>query len=225
MYLWQAQFSALTHLRQSFEAVLSADERERAARYLSEAVRTRFVIARGVMRHVLGYHTRLSPRSLTFVYGAQGKPSLPQSNIHFNLSHSADLLLLGVTVGHPLGVDVEHIHFIPEMTTIAQDHFSLNEQQALFALPPDAQQRAFFTCWTRKEAYIKATGDGFSLPLRDFDVTLAPDEPPQMSRAEGDDPARWRFLHLEPMPGYVGAVCVLGHDFNMTHHVFDERSL
>jgi len=221
LHLWQAQISTLARHCPALEAVLSADERGRAARFFNETVRTRFIVARGVLRYILSKHTRIPPQELAFVYGARGKPTLP--DVQFNLSHTNDLILIGVSPQQSLGVDVEYIYPIPEMATIARDYFSINEQHALFALPPEQRQDAFFTLWTRKEAYIKATGDGFSMPLHNFDVTL--NHPPRMTRAEGDDPTRWHFYHLEPLPGYIGALCVLGHDFELIHTTFDDSSL
>ena len=209
IHLWQARFSQLLPRLHDFQHTLSTHEQARAKRFLSDDVRQQFILSRGLLRDVLSRYLDFPPEDLEFNYGQRGKPSLKHdTSLQFNLSHSGDVVILGVVRDHQIGVDVEHLHHIPEMATMARDHFSQAEQGVLFSLPSEQQQTAFFTCWTRKEAYIKATGDGFSMPLRDFDVSLRPGQPPCILRAEGDDAAHWQLHHLEPYPGYVGAVCV-----------------
>jgi 4'-phosphopantetheinyl transferase len=191
-------------------AWLSEDERARTDRFKVAVARDRFLIARTFLREALAAMVGDYPAGLRFAYGIRGKPVLMGSPYEFNLSHSDDLLVLGVVRGRVLGVDVERVRPMPEMKTVAASHFSPVEQAEFFALPAAMQARAFYTIWTRKEAYIKATGEGFRLPLRDFDVTFMPDDVPRLRRAEGDDPARWSFIHLEPAPGYIAAICLSG---------------
>jgi 4'-phosphopantetheinyl transferase len=207
--------------RATFEATLSPDEQQRAARFVVDEPRLRFIIARSALRTILAGYLDVASEVVQFAYGERGKPSLPESDLRFNLSHSDNIIVIAVTQNHDIGVDVEHIHHIPEMSIMARDNFSLNEQETLFKLPEQERERAFFRCWTRKEAYIKATGDGFSMPLRDFDVTLTQDETPRILRASGDDPARWSLVHLEPDADYVGAICIEGRDFTVIHRQLD----
>lgn len=194
------------HLATSF-TLLSAEEQARAARFVVESARERFILGRGFLREALAPYTGQPPAALTFTYGARGKPLLAHSPLHFNLAHSGDVLLLALTDVGDIGVDVEQIRPLPHLHTMAHDNFSPAEIAAVLALPHEQQPTAFFTVWTRKEAYIKATGDGFRRPLASFDVSL--DDPPRLLRAEGDDPARWTLLHVDPAPGYIGAVCWL----------------
>lgn len=212
LHIWQARFSDLLPQHDAFRHILTPDEVTRAARFRFDDARERFVLARGFLRRTLAPYLAITPDAVDFAYGARGKPILPSSDIRFNLTHSADRLLLGVCRDRMLGVDVEHMGPMDEMLTVARMNFSPNEQRIFFALPTDEQQRAFYTCWTRKEAYIKATGDGFKMPLSDFDVTFTPDQSPRLLRIVGDDPARWRMLHLDPAPDYVGAICVRDGD-------------
>ncbi len=213
--LWW-RVSQWAFVQPDFATILSPDETRRANRFISDLVRTRFIIGRGLMRHILGHYTKQQPQTLTFRYGSRGKPLLDNTNFSFNLSHSEDVMLLALAMSATIGVDVEHLTPMTEMRRVAGDYFSVNEQIALFSLPPEAQLSAFYRCWTRKEAYIKARGDGFALPLDKFDVTLKPDEPPCLLRTLDDDhPDKWRFFHLDPTDAYMGAVCLPNGDWTL----------
>jgi len=131
-----------------------------------------------------------------------------QISIHYAMKANSNRRLLGFFAEQNIGVDVEHIQELPNMTTMARTNFSKSEQETLFSLPKSQQRLAFFTCWTRKEAYIKAVGDGFALPLRSFDVTFLPDDPPCILRAIGDDPQNWQLYDVSRDDAYVGAVCI-----------------
>ncbi len=202
IHVWSARLDLLKI--EQFLPLLPPDEIARMERYVVPQPRLQFAFSRGILRIILSRYLNQSPQKIHLRYGANGKPNLP--NMKFNMSHSADMLVIAITKRIDLGIDVERMRPLPELTIMAQDNFSLAEQAALFALPEAERTRAFFNCWTRKEAYIKATGDGFAMSLHDFDVTL--DNPPRMTRAEGDDPTKWTLYHLDPSPGYVGAVCV-----------------
>lgn len=210
LHLWVGRFSALAARRTFFESLLAADEQQRAARFVAEDVRERFILARGMLRVLAGRYLKVGPEAIRFTYGARGKPALVNSDLRFNLSHSGDLIVTGFMRRREVGVDIEEIRPMPEMKRVAMDNFSPAEFEIWYALPSAVQMRAFFTCWTRKEAYIKATGDGFRLPLANFDVSFAPGEAPRLLRAQGDDPARWSLLHLDLAPEYLGAACVQG---------------
>jgi len=200
-------------------ATLSPDEQRRANRFMSPLIKTRFIIARGMLRHILSSYTHQLPQEITFEYGRRGKPSLSNIPFAFNLSHSEDIALLGIAHTTQIGVDVEYMTEMAEMRRVAGDYFSANEQIALFSLPTSEQIPAFYRCWTRKEAYIKARGDGFALPLDQFDVTLTPNEQPCLLRTlEDDSPSNWQFIHLEPAKGYVGAICLPVGDWDVEMH-------
>ena len=210
VHLWMGYVDRLRQHQQTFTALLSDDERQRAERFIRDSVRQTFISARGMLRTVLADYLAQPAQAITFTYGKRGKPSLSASDIHFNLSHSGNVIMLGVINGRDIGVDVEHIHPQPNMALVAHDNFSAKEFTALFELPDDQRLPAFYNCWTRKEAYIKAVGDGFALPLQDFDVTLKPDDPPRFLRIKDDDPARWSLAHIDAIDDYIGALCVSG---------------
>lgn len=149
------------------------------------------------------------------------KPALAEdsdeSAIRFNMSHSHDLALYAVTRNRELGIDLEHIRKDFASHEIAQQFFSPREVARLRALPLSMQTKAFFNCWTRKEAYIKATGKGLSLPLHQFDVSLVPGEPTLLlsTRENPQEASRWTLRELKPGPGYVVALAVEGHDWRL----------
>jgi 4'-phosphopantetheinyl transferase len=194
--------------------VLSADEQARAARFHLGRDRRRFILARGMLRHILARYVGRRPQEIRFQYSLQGKPRLadPLSDIEFNLAHSDELFLCAITRGRQVGVDVERIRPMPDLVQVASSTFSLVEQVALFALEPDQWLRGFFNCWTRKEAYVKARGDGLRIPLEAFDVSLKPGEPAALlaNRLNPDEVMRWSLAEVSPAEEYVGAVAVQG---------------
>jgi 4'-phosphopantetheinyl transferase len=189
---------------------LSEDERARAERFRVESVQWQFVVSRAVLRMLLGRYLDSAPETLTFRYGPHGKPALggtfADHPLRFNVSHTEDVALLAFTRGREVGVDVEHIH--PQAQNIAAHFFSQAENAALLALPETEREAAFFRAWTRKEAFIKARGDGFALPLTNFDVSL--DEAARLLSVlnEPNEAARWSMYSFYPAPDYVAALAV-----------------
>lgn len=202
-----AQLRALTE-------TLDAAERDRAARYRFERDRRRFTAARGVLRAVLGAYLDTSPANIAFAYGPHGKPSLAPSAGHpalqFNISHSETRALIALTRDGELGVDIEYMRPLDDMDAIARTVFSGHERAILAALDDTRRHEAFYACWARKEAYIKAIGRGLSFPLDSFDVALPPDEPPRLLAVRGNptEVDRWRYRPLPPVPGYATALAV-----------------
>lgn len=193
-------------------AVLSADEVQRARRFVTAQLTARFTAARGMMRHVLSGYVDRAPHALAFSYREHGKPYLGEwPELYFNLSHSHGFMVLAVSRRRDLGVDVEAIRPEVPHESIARRFFSPREVDMLFALPPQQQAHGFFNCWTRKEAYLKALGWGLSIPLDRFDVTLTPGVPAQLLEDRGNaDLHRWTLCNLEAAPGYAGALAVDG---------------
>jgi 4'-phosphopantetheinyl transferase len=201
----------------ALEAILSPDEQERAARFHFERDRARFVVARGSLRRILGRYLGLPPDAFRFLYSSHGKPYLAGDGraalLSFNVSHSGDWALCAVAGGRRVGVDVEIIRADLAGETIAERFFSPREVAALRSLAPGEQVAAFFRCWTRKEAFLKARGEGLSLPLDRFDVSLRPGEPPALLRTL-DDPfeaRRWSMLALPSPPMHETALVIEGY--------------
>lgn len=207
-------------LRRLWE-ILSADERQRADRFHFRKDREHFVTARGVLREILGRYTGATPPSLRFSYDSFGKPSLSDparsaeaggTPLRFNVSHSGGVALYAVAAGREVGVDIEFVREDFAGLDVARNFFSPHEVAALSALPVAERATAFFDCWTRKEAYIKARGMGLSHPLHLFTVSLTPGRPAALLRTD-DDPeeaARWSLVELFPGEGYRAALAFEG---------------
>jgi 4'-phosphopantetheinyl transferase len=178
VHVWRATLDKTPSQIQSYLHNLAADEHVRAERFYFERDREHFIAARGVLRAILGGYLHRTPESLSFCYSSHGKPALAgesaEDAIRFNVSHSQGVALFAVTRGREVGIDIEHIRFDLEVAEIAERFFSPWEVATLRALPIEAQRQAFFCCWTRKEAYIKARGEGLSLPLDQFEVSGEP---------------------------------------------------
>jgi 4'-phosphopantetheinyl transferase len=210
--IWSAETQVSEEQLQRFGAFLSEDEHARANRFVFERDRERFIVCRGLLRTLLSGYTGLPPDSLRFQYGTKGKPELAGGNIHFNISHSAELVLLTFSRSQPLGIDVECIRVVPEAEQIAESHFSRVERAAFRSVPSHLKTEAFFNCWTRKEAFVKALGDGLYIPLGQFDVTIEPGAEAGFLAIDGEigKAAAWSLYHLVPKPGFVGALAVAG---------------
>jgi 4'-phosphopantetheinyl transferase len=209
--IWRVRVNLSERARKGLESMLSTEEAERAARFHFPADRDRYITAHGCLRDILARYLRGEPAQLSFVAGTHGKPSLAtEEAIDFNLSHSNDYALIAIARGRRVGIDVERMRKGISSFVIAQQYFSKAEVAELQALPIDEREVAFFTCWTRKEAYIKAQGLGLSLPLESFDVSLSPDEPAilRATRPDFDEASRWILYSLEVDPGYKAAMAV-----------------
>jgi len=196
------------------EPVLSDQERWRADRFAFPRDRRRYVVARARLRDLLGERLGVRPETVELTYGPNGKPALgPRfawAKLHFNASHCEDLAVFAFATGRQVGVDVEAVRSMDDADAVAARFFSPAEKTVYRALPPRDRPLAFFQCWTRKEAFIKAVGDGLSYPLDQFDVSLVPGEPARLLRV-GDLPGYrcgWRIETFTPAAGFVGAVVI-----------------
>jgi 4'-phosphopantetheinyl transferase len=209
VHVWRVALDQPDDKLDRFRRTLEPDELDRASRFHFEEHRRHFIVARGFLRSVVARYLKTQPESLRFSYGAYGKPGLASEHVlRFNLSHSHEVALLAVGLKAELGVDVEHIRADFASEEIARRFFSRAEVDVFNALPKEEQVAAFFRCWTRKEAYIKAIGKGLSQALDAFDVTLAPDVQPALLRVEGDDASRWLLRNVDVGEGYAGALAV-----------------
>jgi 4'-phosphopantetheinyl transferase len=192
-------------------ALLSAKERERAARFRFADHQRRFQIGHGALRAILGGYLGVEPAAVEFRQGPRGKPYVAGIGPFFNLSHSGKLALIGVAASE-VGVDLEKVRHLESLDAIAQRHFSPSEFAALAALPGAARQLAFYRCWTRKEAYIKALGLGLAMPLDTFDVSLG-ERPEFLACRDGNErPEDWSLLDVSPGPEFVAALALRARD-------------
>jgi 4'-phosphopantetheinyl transferase len=190
---------------------LSADERERAARFRIAAHRARFAVARASLRRVLGGILGIDPRSLIFTYGERGKPAIaPEHNLAFNVSHSGGLALIALSRPGNLGVDVEQIVELDDAPAIARRTFSAAENEELGRVAPSERLLAFYLAWTRKESVVKALGSGLAMPLDSFDVSLTPGEPALVRAARGGAAQLWQLHDARPAERFAAAVAFDG---------------
>lgn len=193
---------------------LSPDEWERANRFQREPDRQRFIAGRGTLREILGVLLKEQPTSFVFAQGGFGKPQIAAPgaahSFHFNLAHS-DSIAVYATAQHELGVDLERIRAVDEAEQIASRFFSPREERCLRTLPAEQRLEAFFNCWTRKEAYLKAIGSGLDDRLDEIEVSLAPGEATELFGVPGHS-QEWRLHSLIPAAGFVGALAIQPED-------------
>jgi 4'-phosphopantetheinyl transferase len=210
----------------SLRRLLSADERARADRFRFERDRSRYTVGRARLRVLLGGYLGLVPSRLTFEYGEFQKPRLAGDQVRFNLSHSGSTALFAFTTQGEVGIDVERDDADFARERIAERFFSPAEVRELRALDPALQPLGFLTCWTRKEAFIKARGDGLSLALDSFDVSLRPGSPAVLYRTawSDDEPGRWCLQDLSDHDaGYVAAVAVRSEGWQLIRRRLDNE--
>jgi len=216
IHVWRVSLAQTESCLQSLQQTLSTDERTKADRFRFPKDRSQFIVSRGALRAILSRYLNISSHILRFDYNPYGKPSLivPQggNTLRFNLSHSRGMALIALTKNRDIGVDIEGINQNFSCREIAEKFFSPLENSVLRSLPEHLQATAFFTCWTRKEAYIKAVGKGLSIPLNQFDVSLAPGEPAALLNVEGnpEEASKWSLIELFPCSDMVAAVAVAG---------------
>jgi len=232
VHVWRASLEQAPAVVASLRRLLSPDEQARADRFHFEKDRRHFIVARGYLRKILARYMGIAPAGIQFSYADHGKPRVASriaqaQQLNFNLAHSGGLALYGFTRIGEIGIDLEHIRPDFAGDDTARRFFSTTEVACLSKLPVRARHEAFFNCWTRKEAFIKAIGIGLSLSLDQFDVALAPAEPAALLRTRWDEAeaARWSLKAIDVGPGYVAAVAVGGHNWQLTCWEFDKERL
>jgi len=204
VHVWRVDLRPTAAALEGYAAALSASEQERERRFREPRARAAFVVTRAVLRQLLASYLDCSARSLRFAAGPHGKPFLAgHHGIHFNVSHSRDRALLAFAAGGPVGIDIEWLDPTVDVDHFADRFFSPVERAALRALAHEQRRRAFFACWTRKEAYVKALGSGLSHDLAAFDVTLAPGRPAELA---APDSGRWELADINAPGPYAAAI-------------------
>jgi 4'-phosphopantetheinyl transferase len=207
--IWGIWLNASDAALAYYRSTLSLDEYNRAERFRFANLKRSYTVSRGGLRILLAHYLGCSPYEIELIVGPRGKPALRGlSQIRFNVSHSGQMALYAFTLGCELGVDVEELRELADAESIATRFFSAAEVSELLSLKPDDRGLAFFRCWTRKEAYIKAIGDGLAIPLDRFQVTLLPGSPAQFVQIASDmgTATDWTLHHLDLARGYIGAL-------------------
>jgi len=208
------------------ERYLSADEQVRARKFVFEGDRKRYVICRALLRRILGAFLQRDPARISMKYNRYGKPELSGKPVEFSLSHSDDRAAVAVTSQRRIGIDIERIEPLRPVLELAERFFSPSEAEQISALHGEAQRNAFYNCWTRKEAFTKALGQGLAIPLSSFEVTLLSDVPARLVKAEGADVRDWTLKELKVGEGYAGAIAVEGRgEWHLNTGTWDERGV
>jgi 4'-phosphopantetheinyl transferase len=222
VHVWRVALDQPAIRVERLAVLLSTDESQRAARFYRARDRQRFIVGRGLLRVILGYYLDVPPGQIQFCYGIRGKPALSNTDgssvLQFNVSHSHNLAVYAIARDRELGIDLEHLRLVNEADRIVRSFFTQSEQAIWATLPADQKQAAFFNAWTRKEAYLKAIGDGLALPTSQVEVTLAPDQPAQLLSVRGDaaEASHWSMRSFHPAPGYTAALVVAGQNWHLT---------
>lgn len=218
MHLWSAFLNVSDWVYDVLARGLSLDEWKRANRFKFKQDRRNFIVARGILRDILSQYLHCQPADILFSYEANGKPRLSSTessiSLEFNPSHSSGLLVVAITQGTQVGVDIELIRPLPDLNLIASHSFSEYEQNLLSQLTGEEKHLGFFRGWTRKEAYLKALGNGLSVPLDSFDISLSASNPIGMlsNRFDPDEVSRWSFYTFVPCQGFIGALVIEGQE-------------
>ena len=229
VHVWRAALEMDASCLQSLQRTLSEDEVTRAERFRFQRDRMQFIAARGLLRSILARYLSVEPGHLRFCYGDHGKPALAHAlskdEIRFNISHSGRLALVAVTRGRAIGIDLEHIPVDFDWRPITEEVFSIQERAALQTLPLHMRRRAFFLCWTRKEAYVKARGQGFALSPDRVEVPLTIGGPAIVRSTGGDNEGGswWSVQSLYPDEHYVAAVAAGGRNWRLACWQWPER--
>jgi 4'-phosphopantetheinyl transferase len=209
VHIWLAGLDVEPEERTRLRSYLNEEEVSRAERFVFPRDHDHFIVGRGRLRELVGRYLRCPPNVVQFKTGRYGKLSLLDDldPLCFNLSHSNGLALYGFCMGRELGIDTEKIRSGFAGEEIAARYFSAAEQKELAEVPNELRDTAFFLCWTRKEAYIKAHGDGLQIPLDSFDVSLKPGEPEKLRSVDSE---RWSMRSFVPAPEFLAAIIVEG---------------
>jgi 4'-phosphopantetheinyl transferase len=217
--VWQIHLAVREEEIHCCRSLLSEIEIERANCFRFPRDSSHFIVARSAMRKILSRYVKARPQDVVFSHNARGKPEFGStfagSEIKFNLSHSRDFAVLAVTQSLRVGVDIEFINHAIATDEVAALFFSQREMNTFLALSPGEKAEAFFACWTRKEAYAKALGEGMSLPLESFDLGFEPGAPAALSRSGGQEPQRWSTYDITADPGYAAALVVEGKEHRL----------
>jgi 4'-phosphopantetheinyl transferase len=221
IHVWAGNLQAPEERILALAKTLSSDETARAARFHSDRDRNRFIVGRGLLRTILTRYVGGVPTGLAFSYGPKGKPALASTARQrpplFSVAHGEDLLILAVSRDCEVGVDVEYIRPCEDAESIAANHFSSHEASVLRSLPAAQRLEAFYRLWTRKEAWLKATGDGIGESLSQVEVSFLANEPARLVSLFGSAEAvqNWTLCEIHPAAGFMAALAAPAPDIRL----------
>jgi 4'-phosphopantetheinyl transferase len=226
VHLWRIDLDCPAASVAALRATLVGEELERAARFHSQELRERWTVAHGALRCILAAYSAAAPNSLVLRAGPQGKPALVGvgENISFNLTHTGGLALLAIARSGRIGVDAEIVRPGVDVVELSRRFFAPAEAGEILGLPPDVQLEAFFACWTRKEAFIKALGSGLSTPLHRFQVSVRHDQPARLISVDWEDAAPWTLVDIGE-PGIAATLAIDAASPVLRHRLFTPPSV
>lgn len=214
IHVWRASLDAPAASVASLARTLAPDEQARASRFSFARDQRRFVVGRGLLRRILGRYLNMEPAQIQFCYSPGGKPELAAApdvmDWRFNVSHSQGLVVIGITRGRQIGIDIEHVRPLANLGQLRQRICSPREQTMLRALPPGEQSTTVLRCWTHKEAYVKACGSGLDQPVTEIEVLPTAGETVRRLLVAGNLSRRWQVWEFAPAWGYVGTLVADG---------------
>ena len=228
VHIWKARiYDSVLDIEKLHMEILSPEEKQRASRLRSAKDRIRFIVSRSLLRKSLSHYLDASPSEVRFTYNKYGKPNIDPEyhpeNIRFNLSHSENLALYAITQNREIGIDVEYIRKVDKADKIVSRFFSKEEGEFYHSQPNKKKNWAFFTLWTRKEAYSKARGMGIGLPTKEFDLQLVPPDIEHTDHIQTKNKdSKWSLINIEIDSDYLAALATEGNDFEISHWKFDD---
>ena len=223
VHVWSANLEPAADQLDALRKSLALDEEGRAARFRFRRDQKRYIVARGILRELLGQYLAKAPKAVEIAYSEYDKPHLQEQQLQFNLAHSANVALFAFCQTANVGVDVERIRHMSDAGSIAARFFAPGENEIFQATAAGQRDEAFFACWTRKEAFIKAVGEGLSYPLDAFEVAFSIGEEARILSIGGDkaQASRWSLFSLAPAPGFTGALAAAGPNWHLSCRRFE----
>ncbi len=222
VHVWAVWLNTPTEISRAYRDLLVAEEIVRAERFAFENLRRHYEVSQGALRLLLARYLKRLPRELIFTFGPRGKPALADDvHLQFNLSNSGEMSLYALTTNCEIGVDVEQVRPLIDLSDLASRYFCDAEAAELSSIDDERfRLEAFYRCWTRKEAYIKAIGTGLYHPLDQFQVTLLANDPARFVHIGGSAKTAdgWTLQHLDPAPDYIGALAYQGAPRKIIFH-------
>jgi 4'-phosphopantetheinyl transferase len=228
--IWRASLSGSLDELSYFDSLLSPDEKARAERFYFERDRNRYIFGRGILRVLVGSYLQVEASKITFVYGPHGKPAIESMHsnktLQFNLAHSNEWAVYAFGWDQPLGIDLEHIRPMPDVDDLAERFFSATESALIHSLADEQKWETFFTIWTCKEAFLKASGSGLTSPLNQFEVSPKASGGMRLTSISGNPKpaARWRVEIFKLIADYQSAIAVEDHSGKIIFHQFDGQT-
>jgi len=219
IHIYRSSLETTSDKIKDYESFLSADELYKANRYKFEKDRFHYITGRALLRNILSRYLNQFPGEIVFSYSDKGKPFIKDTEVKFNLAHSGGRAVYAVANNMDIGIDIEFMRELPDALQIAKRFFSEKEVVEFSEIREDDIRTAFFNCWTRKEAFIKAVGEGLSYPLKDFSVTLKPGDKPEILwiKDKAEEVKYWSLINIDTDENYISSLAVKAENVKVVY--------